>query len=114
MCKELFDREIDIMVNVLMYNDFNKDFTTSYHAMISETVKEKKAWISLESENESDVMVAQNKPSTRSEALHSIKTIRNYLRIVYGYCSKCIIQYGKNIIGSTSRDTQNLIHPYFM
>ena len=73
---------MDIAENVQRYIDFDKDVSTSPDATIPEIVKEikeKQAEISSDSESESDLELEQNKPPTKTEALHCLQTIRNYL-----------------------------------
>ena len=96
--------------NVQMYIDFDKDVSTSPDAKIPEILKEvkgKQAKISSDQESESDLELEQNKPPTKTEALHCLQTIRNYRTSIsetpdVDYNSLYNIE--KRIVGSTSRD----------
>ena len=46
---------------------------------IVKEIKEKQAEISSDSESESDLELEYNKPPTKTEALHCLQMIRNYL-----------------------------------
>ena len=70
--KEL-DYKMDITENVPRYIDFHKDVSTSPDPTIPEIlkeIKEKQAEIPSDSESKSDLELEQNKPPTKTEALH--------------------------------------------
>ena len=108
------------MENIQRYINFDKDISTSPDATIPENVKEikeKQAEISLESESESDLELDQKKPPTKTEVLHCLRMIRNYLTSISETTdidNNSLYAIEKRIARSTSRDKQTLMHQYFM
>ena len=119
MFKEQLNRKMDVAEKVQRYFDFDKDVSTSPDATTPEIVKEikgKQAEISFDQESESDLELEQNKPLTKTEALHCLQTIRNYLTSIskttdVDYYS--MYDIGKRTVRNTSMDKQTLIHQYF-
>ena len=69
-------------------------------------------------ESESGLELEQNKSPTKTEALHCLQMIRNYLTSISE--KKNDIDYNslynieKRIVGSISKGKQTLMQPYFM
>ena len=61
--------------------------------------------------------IEQNKSPTKTETLHCLQTIRNYLTSISETTDidfNSLYSIKKIIVGSTSRYKQTLIHQYFM
>ena len=84
---------------------------------IVKEIKKKQAKISSEPESENNLELEQNKPPTKTETLHWLQTVRNYLKSIsettdIDYNSLHSIE--KRTVNSTSRDKQTLMHQYIM
>ena len=84
---------------------------------IVKEIKEKQAEISSDSESESDLELEQKKSLAKTETLHCLQMIRNYLTSIseaFDIHYNSLYNIEKRIVGSTSRDKQTLMHQYFM
>ena len=68
-------------------------------------------------ESESDLQLEQNKSPTKTEALHYLQIIKNYLTSTFETTDidqNSLYNVENRILGSRSRDKQTLMHKYFM
>ena len=68
-------------------------------------------------ESERHLKLEQNKSPTKTETLHCLQMIRNYLTSIFETTDidyNALYTMEKRILGSTSRDKQTLMHQYFM
>ena len=67
--------------------------------------------------SESDLELEQSKSPTKTEALHCLQMIINYLTSISETTDidyNSLYNIGKRTVGNTSRDKQTLMHQYFM